>query len=1146
MKKIYIISVIFLLAFFGLNQYQKVQKADNNKFSNVYSQRKSYVKGKIKKDSPNMFAEYYSQIKTELVSSKNNYPNNYLSYELSKASKNRSFSKKDGFIWKSIGPGNVGGRSRGIIIDPDDATANTWFVAAVGGGVWKTTNAGSTWSELTSEKGSLSASYMAMAPSNYNVIYLGTGEGFGNLDALGGQGIWKSTDKGVTWNQLPSTTAKSFGIINRIIVDPTNENILLVATSISNNSLDDGYKSGIYKSVDGGVIWSKEFESSHRVQQIISDPTNFDIQYASVRGDGVYKSINAGDDWIKSSVGFVADSRFEIAVSPTNPNKLYVSAANHLKDSEGVIYEMGQVFVSDDKAESWTKCSSDINFLGGQGWYNNAIIVDPFDENTFYVAGIGIYRIKYNGGNNIDETVLVDNYGYDGPVFNKGTHVDNHFFSVAKLGGSNYRLVVTNDGGICFTDNKGTTFNQPTSGFVTSQFYGIDKANGEKRYIGGMQDNSCYASPLNPNVASNWSNVFGGDGFDVVWNYEDNNKVMLSSQYNYIGVSHSGLDGFGDNTAWLADVDNQGDAPFFTKLAQSKQYPDLVVTHGANGIWKTEDFGVNWTNIEMPSAFFGTKSSHETKISLSDPSVVWSGISLRDEYSTYVSTDFGNTFSVVSSSTDVKGYLSGFATHPYDKNTAYALFSTAGNAKIMRTTDLGQNWEDISGISGGVSTKGFPDVAVFDLLVMPYDNNIIWVGTEIGIFETTDNAASWHMLNTEMLPASVYDLLIVNDEVIIGTHGRGVWTVIIPELSDHEPPAVSLPTGLSVSYLFKDLIQNASIELFYRNDYDNVKVYLNDELINEFTSVAKGDVEQFNNLIAVGENIIKVQSFIDGGILESRSKLIGLPLKDPSNVFVSDFNSMSSISEEFYGEDFSISQPEGFTSNAINSIHPYEENKASYLYLNTPIIINNAKSAFSYNDIAFVEYGEDGSSYPDDDFWDYVTVEGSTDGQNWKTLVTPYDADFDAEWKRKFLSSDDPNKNDYRNHYFSTLEEFKDGDVVLIRFKLFSDAYSTGWGWIIDDLVIQRDVLSNEDNFLSTQFKVYPNPVVNEYLYIESATGGIITGVKILDFTGKMLFSNNYSKVEKVILDVSIFSKGHYLLDVETDKGPFSKKIIVE
>ena len=1142
MKKRYILSAALLALFITFNFVTKQDDAgDKVKYSNkVYSQRKSYVKGAIKKDSPNEFANYFKLIKSEIGNQSSTYDPNYLFTELEKVRKTTKYSKKLNDSWISRGPGNVGGRARGIIIDPDDATANTWFIAAVGGGVWKTSDAGNNWTELTVDKGSLSASYMAMAPSNHDVIYLGTGEGFGNLDALGGQGLWKSIDRGVTWNQIEITATSDFGMINRVIVNPTDENILLIATT-----------TGIFKSIDGGVNWTDDLANTDkRVQQIVHSPSDFNLMLATVNGLGIIKSSDAGENWNTVSVN--DNGRIEMAYAPSNDDIIYASSQGADSDAPSLIY------VSRDKGDHWSECTGGEDFLGGQGWYDNTIVVDPYDENTFFVAGVHIFKVICDSnGNSLDVTMLTNNYGSD-PALHKGTHVDNHYFTTMKLDDATdkFRLVGTNDGGMCFTDNEGDTFVQPNAGFVTTQFYGVDKANGKDLYIGGMQDNSCYLSPLGSTSVGDWQFVFGGDGFDVVWNYDDENKVMLTSQFNNIAVTHKGINSIIEDKVedyWTADVSTGSDlAPFVTQLAQSKQFTDLVITYSKNEIWRTEDFGIAWKKVSMPKEFGydavnGFFRPTIVRVSLSDPSIVWAGSSVHPNVPMYVSTDFGKKFKAVKSSSLVGSYISGFATHPTDKNTAYALFSGSGNAKILKTTDLGQTWNDISGFNNGVSQNGFPNVAVFDMLVVPNSEGKIWVGTELGIFETIDEGNSWHLLQNGLPPVSVYDLVVVNDQVVIGTHGRGVWSVKLPELQGYVPPEVLIPASVDANYLFEGLEQKTEIKVSYKSEYDNVKVYLNDELIEEITeTVSKGGELSLVNNIIEGYNTIKVIVVKSGVSLETKVKVKGLKLKTESSQFVTDFNDMSLTSEEFDGGSFYINQPSGFDNKGLTTAHPYPENRDMPIYLRTPIVVNKDKPTFTYKDVAIVEIGTSGTSYPNPDFFDYVTVEGSKDGKEWVQMITPYDAGFNSVWKTKYKNSENGDKNDFVSHSFKTTDFFDPGDIIIVRFRLFSDPLTAGWGWIIDDLQIQKDALSLEDNYLSTTFKVYPNPVADETLYLESTTDSRIMNVKMFNISGQLLLDNNFSNVEKTILDISSFTKGQYILKVETDKGAFTKKIMVK
>lgn len=1150
MKKLYTLLSLFAIGLFVSYSYFisddiiEDNPINKNRITKIFSQKKSYVKGKIKKDSPNEFANYHQQIRTSFGDEFPKYKSNYKIKELDKALALSPIGKKSSLDWISRGPGNVGGRSRGIIIDPDEASANTWFIAAVGGGVWKTSDAGANWEELTKDVGSLSASYMAMAPSNHDVIYLGTGEGFGNLDALGGQGIWKSIDRGITWNQLENTTVDSF-IINRIIVDPNDENILLAATSIANNSAS-GLYAGIWKSIDGGENWERKYTTSSKVQQIVCDPTDFSIQYATSNNGNVLKSIDSGETWNISKNGMTASRRIEMAVSPVNTDILYASVDNGTSNSE--------VYVSKDKAISWSKLNTSMDFLGGQGWYDNAIIADPYEENIFYVAGVNIYKLRNTFGNSVTVTVLTDNYGSNSAL-HKGTHVDNHFFAVAKLDDAEkkYRLVGTNDGGVCYTDDNGDTFKQPTIGFITSQFYGVDKANGKDRYIGGMQDNSCYRSPVNPSSLDPWTYTFGGDGFDVIWNYEDENKVMLTSQYNNIAITHSGIENL-NSTGWMAKVDKgSDDAPFFSKLAQSKQYSNLVFAHGKNGIWRTEDFGKEWTNISMPYGFKGTYSSTEVKISLAEPSVVWAGTSLTSSRPIYLSTDFGKTFLPVNSSTDAKSNLSGLATHPTDEKIAFVLLSSSGNAKILRTTDLGQTWNDISGFvdgTNGKSNNGFPDVAVYDLLVMPYNTDIIWAGTEIGIFESTDNGATWEYSNNGLPAVAVYDILIVNDEVVVGTHGRGIWSVSLPELEGYEPREAVLPIDLVTNYLYQDSKEYSELSISAKSNYDNIKIFVNGNLETEFANVTKGEVKELTIELIEIENVVKIVSIVGEKNIETVKNLSSLALKASSSAFINNFDEMTDLSSEFTGEGYFLSTPSGFDDKAINSAHSYLEDKTVTLYLRTPIVVNADFPEISYKDVAIIEPGESGTSYPEQEFWDYVTIEGSKDGKNWTPMITPYDASFNSDWLSIYNTTNaKPTKNNYITHITKTTDFFSAGDVVLIRFRLFSDAAAVGWGWVIDDLKIQEGALGIDKYSLNkVELSVYPNPISNNTV-IDFPEKLRVSNLnyELHDISGRLIIKGEFNSLQSKIalpFDVSRLEKGNYIFSVNTEEFFAKSKLI--
>ncbi len=963
---------------------KKTASKVSGNYKRPMSERKKRLKGLGKLDRPDLFAQFHNDIRTRHGEAAPSYSFNYKVEELLKAKSVtttkalRKLSSTNQLNWVERGPGNVSGRTRALIVDPDDPDYDTWYAGSVGGGVWKTVDAGQSWIELTAELPNLATSSLAMAASNHDVIYAGTGEGFGNVDQIQGSGIWKSIDRGSTWDQLTSTANLEFQNVTRIIVDPADENTLLVSTAVGFNRAQN--TSAIHRSIDGGASWTKVYDSGGRfVQQIIANPEDFEIQYAAINAVGVMKSTDAGLTWspslsLQGSFGFPS-GRFELAVAPSDTARIFAA----LDEDTGTT---STLYISQDAGATWVKGSdpAGVNWLAEQGWYDNTIAVHPFNENVVFVGGVNLWRIELGTGidttdfqvtgidlENTSSFLTFINFGgallgggidfgsagagdytsveirfgpgksqkahrflipegetsgvsdadytyqdyvdvpfelwdsdndvqlmvsfrdqtrngvwelaefdtnttreylslsaelYDsdnphpsiarsaghthrqlyfiwpvlveGGIFDpdnlpvatlrinwgrlitqsvtttnvtdaydefggspKQVHPDHHNIVIIPIdeASNSFRLLNANDGGVSFSDDAGATFTQPLNGYNTTQFYGVDKKNGANEFIGGMQDNSTWRSPAgeDASASSQWTFQLSGDGFETIWHYTEPNKLIGSIHSNLIFRSLDGGASWFSAFNGLADV-GTGVAPFFTKLAKSKQDPDLVFAVGESGVWRTDNFASNWTLTQMPDGWTGARNFAEVKTSLVNPQIVWAGARMVEGSPIYVSTDGGFSFTETAIFPDVTlGPVSGLETHPAEDSTAFALFSFACSPKILRTTDLGQTWEDLSGFgTDTTSTNGFPDVAVYSLLVLPFRTDIIWAGTEIGIFESMDGGATWADANSGFPATLVYEMVIVNDQVVVATHGRGVWSVALPELAGYEPPAAIL------------------------------------------------------------------------------------------------------------------------------------------------------------------------------------------------------------------------------------------------------------------------------------------------------------------------------------------------------------------
>ncbi|MFA4923945.1 MAG: hypothetical protein WC557_07120, partial [Ignavibacteriaceae bacterium] len=1160
-----------------------------------------------------MFAKIQKMIRTRAGESEPSYLPNYKFIELKKmVSSSKSLKKAANLNWIERGPANVGGRTRGIVVDPDDATKNTWFAGSVGGGVWKTTNSGISWRNLTNELPNLATTAIVQAQSNRNVLYAGTGEGFFNADAIAGDGIFKSTDRGETWIQLTATTSsKDFSYVNRLVVDPANENIVIAGTG-----------TGIFKSIDGGNSWTKRL-SIGNLDHVIANPLNFNTLYAAANGRGVFKSIDAGETWFETDNKNLKGSRMEIAIAPSDTSRLYVSS----EEGGG-----SSLFGTVNGGARWSvakeKSGSTIDWLGGQGWYDNTIAVNPYDANIVYVGGINLWKmqvtsdsivgissiekdsieIKFsfvpsglpfeNGGvgtgndywkteflspsdffnveirfgpgktqkaarfinttmdyqNYVDvpfeawditnnrqlmisfqdvnksggfsltalngDKIHLHNVVYDASIPDvniaktNGIKFKNNFvvgFSNAKnvtwnpatlpnatlrikvsylpsllrtstpitdaygqYSGSqayvhpdqhnivcvpmdqaskSFKFINGNDGGLAVSTDGGTTFNEVgNSGYNTTQFYGVDKMTGAQSYIGGTQDNGTwFSNPTkgNANAATKYDFVIGGDGFEVVWNPKDPLKMIGGSQYN--GLART-VDGWKTTETPNKGFDDYGDdanSPFITKIAGSKQDPDLLFVISRKGVYRSDNFAENWVLTPITTSFQngGYITFAQVTISTATPQVVWAGAYMSSEGKVNVSKDGGLSFTATNNYSQTMGLLTGLDTHPTEPATAYAVFSVQGAPKILRTTNYGGVWNDITGFaSSAPSTNGFPDVATYCVQVMPYNTNIIWAGTEIGIIESTDNGVSWHYSNNGFPAASVWDMKIVDDEVVVATHGRGIWSVALPELANYNPlPATLSPRINGNIYQGKNgLIINVS----FRSAYDSTQVFIEGVKQMTFGSSSIADTTLIVPSTGTGVKKFQLVGFKDG--IGFKSGLVTVDLIEilaARNGYVNDFNSATT---DFAGA-LSVTTAPGFANGAIHSAHPYGTNKDLIYTLRVPIVVAATNATLQYDDIAIVEPGDPGSVFGDSNFWDYVIVEGSKGG-DWLPLLPGYDCRSDsARWLAAFDAGLSGTPSMFKTHTVNLLDKFNAGDEILIRFRLFADQFVDGWGWAIDN-----------------------------------------------------------------------------------------------
>ncbi|MBD0403540.1 T9SS type A sorting domain-containing protein [Flammeovirga sp. EKP202] len=752
--------------------------------------------GYKKSNQPKKYLEILNKMKYR--TSGENYTSGYKVKELKKAIQKSNLRKNNttSYTWIERGPSNSPGRTRAAVVDPNDASGNTILLGAVGGGIWKTTDKGASWTDISGvTSSSIAISCMAVAPSNAQIWYAGTGEGFSGFGSIVGNGVLKSTDGGATWAFLPALEGKlQYETIYKLIVDPNDANTVLIAASTRDNISSSFY--GIYKTTDGGDNWSLVYNASYFVESLVFEPGNFDTMYATVNQTEFIKSTDGGDNWTTlSATDVIQDGRVELAVSPKDPNVIFASIAGQGDSSQD-----GNLYISRDKGDTWNFVTLDnqsYNFLGGQGWYDHTVLAHPFDENVVYIGGVDLCKVTVNDQNNGAFIELTDAYGQyngDGPNDANTFHPDQHFLTLGSIdeNAETFSIIVTNDGGIYHTQDVSSpgegegSWTKIGNGVNTTQIYAIDKFPNENRYFFGTQDNGSWVSPKNEasTASTAYHAVIGGDGFASLV-YKKDPDILIGSYYNNnFEVSVDGGTTFTNIDVASRGLSDTGDenAPFITMLGNHPNAPDTLYTVGFNGIWKSPDFGQSWTGVNITENWNVT-SFLDVEVSEKSPIVIWAGGAMNDDNRIYVSKDGGRSFNATSNFDFINqnpGYISGLATSPNDSATAYVTFSYLASTKIIKTTDFGETWTDITGFEVASNTRtsdtGFPDVAVFDVLEFPGDANKLWAATEIGLFETTDGGGSWNRLAGNFPAVSVWDLKIYDDQVIAGTHGRGAWT----------------------------------------------------------------------------------------------------------------------------------------------------------------------------------------------------------------------------------------------------------------------------------------------------------------------------------------------------------------------------------
>ena len=773
-----------------------------------------------------------------------------------------------------------------------------------------------------------------------------------------------------------------------------------------------------------------------------------------------------------------------------------------------------------------------------------------------------------------------DNGGQDN--INPNVHVDHHNLGTIKdsEADSTFRIYLATDGGVYYTKSgkdpgaRDDEFKRagvvsddkwlPAGGYNTTQFYGADKVTGKEQYIAGAQDNGTFISPSGENASktTNYAHVIGGDGFEVIAHYNDPGKMFGGSQGNNFYWTENG----GSTWGYAGNLIT-GSGPFINRVSNPYQDPDVLYVVSNYGVNKSSDFGKSWNATQIEGSWNSSFwSGTDVEVSLANPRYVWAGGVMSPTADIFLSKDWGQSYEPVNRFSGANSTISGLYSHPTEDSTAYILFGTPGQAKVIETKDLGQTWNDLTGFhlnATGKSSNGFPDVAVYSFLVMPHNTDIMWAGTEVGLVESTDKGVTWNIVQSDLPHVTIWDMKIKDQgQVVIATHGRGVWTATLDDLKSFVPnPATLPPVLLEAFQMDTDESYRISTTVSLKSIYDSIQINANDVLRATFfntDSVINRTYEY--DVDDKGDYTIQGFAYKNGVMYPSNTLDIAVnPILEPVTEFSTIFSDL--VGDEFYLDRFRIGIQGGFEGRQLHTEHPYEsgvdggysDGYSVHAMLNIPIIITDFTPSIKFNEIVIVEPGEAGSSYGDYNFWDYVIVEASKDGITWTELIDGYDSDADPAWLSAYNTQAFGNPDLIRDREINfSAGGFVVGDTVKVRFRMFSDDLTVGWGWMVDDLYIQKEppvVQGLEFTKLDKDISIFPNPTEGIFNINFNDTWEGDINCDIIDIFGRSVYTSileNSSSSSEHTIDISNSNDGIYIVQLVQGDKKTMKKIVKE
>jgi photosystem II stability/assembly factor-like uncharacterized protein len=726
--------------------------------------------------------------------------------------------------WTPLGPGNIGGRTRAILIHPTQP--DIMYAGGVAGGVWKTTTGGARWFPLTDTLANIAVCSLAMSPNDPNVIYAGTGEGFFNGDAVRGAGIFKTTNGGASWTRLAATAVPDFFFVNDIVVSSSNPNRVYAGT-----------RTGIFRSLDAGATWTNVFSTAVTggcLDLAIRTDTTADFIFATI-GTFVQASILRNTDaggagaW-QTVFTEPAMGRTTLAIAPSNQNIVYALASSVDQNSDfflglhGVFrstnggepgswtarvrntdpVKLNTVLLSNPVFAFFTDCGfGPTDFFFNQGWYDNVIAVDPVNPDRVFTAGVDMFRSD-DGGANWGQM----GHWFADPSNPRFIHADHHVitFHPRYNGTTNQIIYAGTDGGVtrtdnalaavttnplgpCSTFNGDVTWTTLNNGYAVTQFYHGAAYPDGRTYFGGTQDNGTVRGKDAVGQDS-WTSLLGGDGAYVAVDPTNTDNIYGAFQNAAFVRSTDGGVTFSDATSGL----NDDSFMFITPNFMDPNVPQRFWTGGRN-MWRSVNGQRTWTQASAPLFPDNVgRSVGAIAISPTDPNLILAG--RNDGVINRTNVGLTSDATTIWTSTRPRGgFVSWLTFDPNDPTIAYATYSSFGGAHVWKSVNGGASFTPID----GTGTNVIPDIPVHCIVVDPTNSARLFVGTDLGVFTTTDGGANWMPENDGFANTVTESLSLIGNTLFAFTHGRGAYRVTLQPTINARPVVLAQPQSRVVN-----------------------------------------------------------------------------------------------------------------------------------------------------------------------------------------------------------------------------------------------------------------------------------------------------------------------------------------------------------